>query len=67
MIPAEIMGPMLKSNVRNFKVQILDILAYMLSFFFIYFKNQQFITWGARADHGSYFITMYRQTESTLK
>jgi len=36
MIPAEIMGPVLKSNVRNFKVQILDILAYMLSFFFFF-------------------------------
>jgi len=34
-----------------------------MSFFFL----QQFITQSVRADHGSYFITTYRQTESTLK
>jgi len=39
MIPAEIMGPMLKSNVHNFKVQILDILAYMLSLVFSYLRD----------------------------
>ena len=26
----------------------------------VFFLNQQFITWGAKADHGSYFVTMYR-------
>ena len=32
-----------------------------------FFLNQQFITWSIRADHGSYFITTYIQTEATWK
>ena len=30
-----------------------------------FFFLQQFVTWGVRADCGSYFITMYIQTEMT--
>ena len=30
-----------------------------------YFLNQQFITWSVRADHGSYFITTYMESEPT--
>ena len=26
----------------------------------VFFLNQQFITQGVRADHGSYFVTMYK-------
>jgi len=29
----------------------------------LFFSSQPFITWGVRADHGSYFITMYTRTE----
>ena len=25
-------------------------------------KNQQFITWSAQADHGSYFVTTYNRS-----
>ena len=32
-----------------------------------FFLIQQFITRSARAGRGSYFVTTYRQTESTLK
>ena len=32
-----------------------------------FFLNQQFITWDMRADHGSYFVTMYIQNETTWK
>ena len=28
---------------------------------FFFFLNQQFITWRAVADHGSYFVTTYRR------
>ena len=34
---------------------------------YLFFLNQQFITWSIRADHGSYFITTYIQTEATWK
>jgi len=34
---------------------------------YIYIFLQKFITWSIRADYGSYFITTYRQTKSTLK
>jgi len=43
-----------------------DIISYPL-FIFIYFYNQQFITWGTRAVHGSYFVTTYIQKETTCK
>ena len=29
---------------------------------FLFFLNQQFITWGVVADHGSYFVTTYIKT-----
>ena len=31
----------------------------------IYILNQQFITWSTRANCGSYFVTIYIQTETT--
>jgi len=34
---------------------------------FFFFLNQQFITRGAPADHGSYFVTTYIKTESTCE
>ena len=34
---------------------------------FFFFLNQQFIIWSAVADCGSYFVTMYRRTESTWR
>jgi len=40
---------------------------YVNSTYSFFFLIQQFITRSVRADRGSYFITMYRQTESTLK
>ena len=30
-------------------------------------RNQQFITWNVRADHGSYFVTTYNKGKLTLK
>ena len=30
---------------------------------FFFFLNQQFITWDMRADHGSYFVTMYKKSK----
>ena len=30
-------------------------------------RNQQFITWNVRADHGSYFVTTYNEGKLTLK
>ena len=33
----------------------------------LFFLNQQFITQGARADRGSYFVTTYIQTGTTWK
>jgi len=32
---------------------------------YIFFKNQQFITQSARADYGSYFVTIYMETKPT--
>jgi len=32
-----------------------------------FFLKQQFITWSMRADHSSYFITTYIQTEAIWK
>ena len=31
----------------------------------VFFLNQQFITWSARADCGSYFVTTYMEPEPT--
>ena len=31
----------------------------------IFFLNQQFITWGVQADHGSYFVTTYMKMKTT--
>ena len=28
----------------------------------VFFFNQQFITWYAEVDHGSYFVTIYKGT-----
>jgi len=33
----------------------------------VFFLNQQFITQSARADHGSYFVTMYIKTKTTWR
>ena len=38
------------------------LVAGMASFFFL---NQQFITWSAKADHGSYIVTTYIATKPT--
>jgi len=35
-----------------------------LAFFFL---NQKFITWGVRADYGSYFVTTYIKTQTTWR
>ena len=32
-----------------------------------FFLNQQFITWDARADHGSYFVATYIKTHMTWR
>ena len=34
---------------------------------FFILKNQQFITWGTKADCGSYFVTMYKTTQTTWR
>ena len=31
----------------------------------MFFLIQQFITWSMKADHGSYFVTVYKQTQTT--
>jgi len=31
----------------------------------VFFLNQQFIIQGIRADHGSYFVTTYKKTQTT--
>jgi len=31
----------------------------------LFFLNQQFITWRAKADHGSYFAAMYKRNRLT--
>ena len=38
-----------------------------LMIYSFFFFNQQFITWDALADCGSYFITTYIKTESTCE
>ena len=37
------------------------------SFVFFFFLNRQFITRSARADRGSYFVTMYRADRTTWR
>ena len=40
---------------------------YNIISYFFFFLNHQFITQGMRADHGSYFVTMYIQNKATWK
>jgi len=52
---------MLRTHIEVRAVLVHFILISISSFFL----NQQFITRGARADRGSYFVTTYIQTEAT--
>ena len=47
-----------KQNFSSSNVVLIKLL-------FFFFLNQQFITWSTMAGHGSYFVTMYRRTETT--
>jgi len=53
-------------NIRVSQDSALSFILYII-FIIIFFYNQQFITQSMVADHGSYFVTMYRWTESTWR
>ena len=48
-------------SLLNSSINVLS--SYLLPL--VFFLNQQFITWSARTDHGSYFITTYIHTDTT--
>ena len=53
--------PLWESQI-SIQITAIDNTLIMCYFFFL---NQQFVTQHAKADHGSYFVTMYKRNRST--
>ena len=48
----------------SFSMICVTVMCDVISHPWLFFLNQQFITWGMQANYGSYFITIYKTNET---